>query len=109
MARRSGGRKARLAQRAAPLALEHKPVRPGETGGHFEPLKDAGVEAIRENIFRILDEVGFGDATPHCIEACTGAGAIMGNDGRLRMPGARLEYQRTGCPFRHGRRRGDDR
>ena len=86
MARRSGGRKARLAQRAAPLALEHKPVRPGETGGHFEPLKEAGVAAVRENIFRILDEVGFGDATPHCIEACTGAGAIMGNDGRLRMP-----------------------
>lgn len=86
MARRAGGRKARIAQREAPLAMEHKPVRPGETGGHFEPLKEAGVSAILENIFRILEEVGFADATPHCIEACTGAGAIMGNDGRLRMP-----------------------
>jgi trimethylamine--corrinoid protein Co-methyltransferase len=86
MARRAGGRKARLALREAPLALEHKPVRPGETGGHFEPLKETGVAAIRENIFRILEEVGFGDATTHCIEACTGAGAVMGNDGRLRMP-----------------------
>ncbi len=86
MARRSGGRNARLAQRAAPLASELKPVRPGETGGQFEPLKSEGVAAIRENIFRILAEVGFGDATPHCIEACTGTGAILGDDGRLRMP-----------------------
>ena len=86
MARRAGGRKARLAQRQAPLAQEQKPVHPGETGGHFKPLKDAGVAAIRDNIFRILEQVGFGDATPHCIEACTGAGAIMGNDGLLRMP-----------------------
>jgi trimethylamine--corrinoid protein Co-methyltransferase len=75
-----------LAQRAAPLALEHKPVRPGETGGHFEPLKKTDLAAIRENIFRILEEVGFGDATPHCIEACTGAGSVMGDDGRLRLP-----------------------
>jgi trimethylamine--corrinoid protein Co-methyltransferase len=77
---------ARIAQRSAPLALEHKPVRPGETGGHFQPLKADGVRAIRENVFRILEEVGFGDATPHCVEACTAAGAVLGNDLRLRMP-----------------------
>lgn len=86
MTRRSGGRRARVAQRAAPLAEEQKPVRPGESGGHFRPLKDDGVAAIRENIFRILAEVGFGDATPHCIECCTAAGAVFGDDGRLRMP-----------------------
>jgi len=91
MAQRSGGRNARLAQRAAPLAPELKPVRPGETGGQFEPLKNEGVAAIRENIFRILAEVGFGDATPHCIEVCTGAGAILGDDGRLRMPREAVE------------------
>jgi len=91
MGRRSGGRKARVAQRAAPLAPEQKPVRPGETGGHFEPLKAEGVAAIRENIFRILEEIGFGDATAHCIEACTAAGASLGNDGRLRMPREAVE------------------
>jgi trimethylamine--corrinoid protein Co-methyltransferase len=91
MARRSGGRTARIAQRAAPLALEHKPVRPGETGGHFKPLKDEGVAAVRDNIFRILEEIGFGDATPHCIEACTGVGAVLGDDGRLRMPRETVE------------------
>ena len=91
MARRAGGRRARVAQRAAPLTLEHQPVRPGETGGHFKPFKDDGVAAIRENIFRILAEVGFGDATPHCIEACTGVGAVLGDDGRLRMPRETVE------------------
>ena len=88
MARQSGGRKARRALRSAPLAEALKPVHPGEVGGQFRPLTDTGIEAINENVFRILAEVGFGEATPHCIEACTGAGAVLGNDGRLRMPRA---------------------
>ena len=86
MARRSGGRRARKAQRAAPLAEAAKPVRPGHTGGQFQPLSETGVEAIVENAFRILDRVGFADATPHCIETCTAVGAVLGDDGRLRMP-----------------------
>jgi trimethylamine--corrinoid protein Co-methyltransferase len=86
MARRSGGRRARLAERSAPLAEGFKPVHPGETGGQYKPLTEQGVTAITENIFSLLEEVGFGDATPHCIETCTATGAIMGNDGRLRMP-----------------------
>jgi trimethylamine--corrinoid protein Co-methyltransferase len=86
MVRRAGGRTARLAKRAAPLARELQPVRPGESGGHFQPFKEDGVAAARENIFRILEEIGFGDATDHCIEACTAVGAELGDDGRLRMP-----------------------
>jgi trimethylamine--corrinoid protein Co-methyltransferase len=91
MARRSGGREARKALRSAPLAEESKPVRPGESGGHYKPLSDAGIAAVDENIFRILEEIGFDDATPHCIEACTAVGAVMGDDGRLRMPRAIVE------------------
>ena len=86
MARQSGGRKARRALRSAPLAEALKPVHPGETGGQFRPLRGSDLEAVNENIFRILTEVGFGEATPHCIEACTGVGAVLGDDGRLRMP-----------------------
>ena len=86
MARRSGGRAARKALRSAPLAEEAKPVHPGESGGAYKPLTDDGIEAVRDNIFRILEEVGFADATPHCIETCTAVGAVMGDDGRLRMP-----------------------
>ena len=91
MARRAGGRKARKALRSAPLADASKPVHPGETGGQYRPLSEEDVAAITENIFRILEEIGFADATPHCIETCTAAGAVLGNDGRLRMPRAVAE------------------
>ncbi len=91
MARRSGGRAARKALRLAPLAEDMKPVHPGELGGQYRPLTDDGVAAIDANIFRILAEVGFKDATPHCIEACTSVGAVLGNDGRLRMSRAVVE------------------
>ncbi|MXW21284.1 MAG: methyltransferase [Gammaproteobacteria bacterium] len=91
MPRRSGGRRARRAERAAPLAEAIKPVRPGHTGGQFRPLSEAGMAAIVDNAFRILAEVGFADATPHCIETCTAAGAVLGEDGRLRMPGNLVE------------------
>jgi len=91
MARRSGGRQARHAQRSAPLAEHMKPVRPGELGGRYQPFSAADVDAVVTTIFRILEEVGFKDATPHCIEACTAIGAELGDDGRLRMPRAVVE------------------
>ena len=68
MARRAGGRQARHAQRSAPLEETMKPVRPGERGGRYHPFSDRDLEAIVANIYRILEEVGFKDATPHCIE-----------------------------------------
>ena len=91
MPRRSGGRRARKAERAAPLDEALKPVRPGQTGGQFQPLSAAGVAAIADNAFNILDRVGFADATPHCIETCTAVGAVLGDDGRLRMPRSLVE------------------
>ena len=86
MARRSGGRRARQALRSAPLTEEMKPVHPGELGGRYRPLTKADIAAIDANVFRILEEVGFSEATQHCIETCTAVGAVMGDDGRLRMP-----------------------
>ena len=91
MARRSGGRAARQALRSAPLAEHIKPVHPGELGGQYRPLSDGDMDAIDANIYRILAEVGFADATPHCIETCTAVGAELGDDGRLRMPRAVVE------------------
>lgn len=86
MARRSGGRSSRVAQRSAPLAEELKPVHPGESGGHYKPLSEADLDEVVENAYRILEEVGFAQATPHCIETCTRFGAVAGSDGRLRIP-----------------------
>lgn len=97
MARRSGGRQARKALRSAPLSEEIKPVHPGETGGQYLPLSERDVGLIKDNIYRILEQVGFGDATAHCIETCTAVGAIMGDDGRLRMPGDVVENALAVC------------
>ena len=91
MGRRLGGRRARRAARAAPLAEAAKPVRPGQLGGQYRPLTADGVAAIVDNAFRVLERVGFADATPHCIETCTAAGAVLGDDGRLRMPRSLVE------------------
>ncbi len=95
MSRRSGGRRARRAERAAPLAEAIKPVWPGHSGGQYRPLSAYGVAAIADNAFRILEQAGFADATPHCIEACTAAGALLGDDGRLRMPRSLVERTLT--------------
>ncbi|MEC7860554.1 MAG: trimethylamine methyltransferase family protein, partial [Pseudomonadota bacterium] len=86
MSRRSGGRKSKVAIRSAPLAEKNKPIHPGELGGHYKPFENDDMEAVIENIYRVLEEIGFNQATPHCVKTCTEYGAIMGNDGRLRMP-----------------------
>ena len=86
MVRRSGGRKARKAKRAAPIPDHMKPVHPGESGGQYKPLSASDVELVRATSYRILEEVGFQDPTPHCIKTCIAAGAVLGDDGRLRMP-----------------------
>jgi len=78
MSRRSGGRKSRVALRSAPLTQEMKPVHPGEQGGHYKPLSAEDVVAVVDNSYRILEEIGFNQATPHCIETCTAYGAVMG-------------------------------
>lgn len=85
MGRRSGGRQAKIALRKAALAEDLKPVHAGETGGHYRPLKDVDIEAINETVFKILEQVGFAQATPHCIETCTAIGATY-EDERLKFP-----------------------
>ncbi len=91
MRRRSGSREAKIAQRKSTLDNALKPVRPGETGGCYKPLNETDIEAVNETVFRILDEIGFADATEHCIQTCTKVGAIYGSDKRLRFPRAIVE------------------
>ena len=98
MSRRSGGRSARVAERNAPLAEALKPVLPGIKGGDYQPLSTEGMRDIATNAYRILEEVGFGRATPHCIEVCVAAGATLGDDGRLRFPKAMIEKTLSMAP-----------
>ena len=91
MSRRSGGRAARQAERAAPLAADIRPVRPGMTGGQYKPLSDADVLKIHHAALQALEEIGLADAPQSGIDILTGAGAILGDDGRIRFPRALVE------------------
>ncbi len=84
--RRSGGREARVALRAAPLADNIRPVRAGLEGGYFKPLKQDELQRIHESVLTVLETIGMANALPSCIDACTRVGALMGDDGRLRFP-----------------------
>lgn len=89
--RRRGGRSARRASRAAPPAAADRPVWPGLEGGRFRPLDDGDAQRIHETALQVLEQIGLAGAIPSCVEAMTRAGAVMGNDGRLRLPRALVE------------------
>ena len=88
---RSGGRAARVAARAAPLADDIRPVRPGLPGGKYRPLSDADVETIHHAALDALEQIGLSHAPESGVEILTGAGAILGDDGRIRFPRALVE------------------
>ena len=88
---RAGGREARRAMRAAPLAENLRPVRAGLEGGQYRPLTEAGVERIHQAALEALEVIGLADAPASGIDIMTGAGAILGDDGRLRFPRALVE------------------
>jgi len=89
--RRAGGRAARQALRAAPLAQDLRPVRPGLNGGQYRPLSEAGVQRIHEAALDALETIGLADAPRSGVEIMTAAGAVEGDDGRLRFPRALVE------------------
>lgn len=89
--RRSGGRTARRASRSAPLTDALRPIRAGMEGGTYKPLTDAQVQRIHETALDALEQVGLADAPPSGIDYLTGAGAILGDDGRIRFPRALVE------------------
>ncbi len=88
---RSGGRQARVAMRAAPLADDVRPVRGGMPGGQYKPLTEAGVAQIHAAALDALEEIGLSQAPKSGVEIMTAAGAIQGSDGRLRFPRALVE------------------
>ena len=89
--RRSGGRAARTALRSAPLAENLRPVRAGMEGGNYGPLTRAGIERIHQAALDALETIGLADAPESGIAVMTAAGAILGDDGRLRFPRALVE------------------
>jgi trimethylamine---corrinoid protein Co-methyltransferase len=89
--RRAGGRASRVAARSAPLAEHLRPVRAGLMGGTYNPLSQADVLRIHEAALAALEIIGFGEAPQSAIEILTGAGAIYGEDKRIRFPRGLVE------------------
>ncbi|MEL7258731.1 MAG: trimethylamine methyltransferase family protein [Pseudomonadota bacterium] len=89
--RRSGGRAARRASRAAPLTEDLRPIRAGLEGGTYKPLTDAQIQRIHETALDALEQVGLADAPESGVAYLTGAGAVQGEDGRIRFPRALVE------------------
>lgn len=88
---RRGGRSARKALRAAPLADDLRPVRAGMTGGLYKPLTDDEVRSIHDAALDVLETIGFSDAIPSCIEQVTAIGGFVNDDGRLCLPRSLVE------------------
>ncbi|MFC6586610.1 trimethylamine methyltransferase family protein [Sulfitobacter pacificus] len=88
---RSGGRAARRAARAKPLAANLRPIRPGMEGGQYKPLTQSDMVAIHNAALEALETIGLADAPPSGVAHLTGSGAIEGADGRIRFPRALVE------------------
>ncbi len=88
---RRGGREARRALRAQPLAENQRPVWPGMESGRYRPLAENDVEKIHRAALDVLEQVGFADAIPSGMEVMTAAGAKLNANGRLTFPRALVE------------------
>ncbi len=87
--RRGGGRAARVAQRqerGVPLA-----VRPGLTGGAFQPLSERDIARIHDAALDILETLGIGDPTDELNEIALAKGCRLNEHGRLCFPRALIE------------------
>jgi len=89
--RRSGGRSARVALRSEKLAEELRPIHAGLVGGQYKPLTEAAVKRIHEAALDALEQIGISEAPESGIKILTDAGAILGDDGRMRFPRALVE------------------
>jgi trimethylamine--corrinoid protein Co-methyltransferase len=88
MAKRSGGRKDRLALRAAPPILN--PCPPGQLGGAYKPLSETELQAIYKMALRLLSDLGIGE-TPRCLaDLFIQAGAAEKKD-RIHFPRGLVE------------------
>ncbi len=88
---RPGGRAARRALRAAPIPEALRPIQPGMSGGRYKPLTEDECTRIYEAALKALAEIGLADAPPSGVKLLIGAGAIAGEDGRIRFPRALIE------------------
>jgi trimethylamine--corrinoid protein Co-methyltransferase len=83
--RRSGGRSGRIAERAAFVEIDDRPVRPGLSGGKYKPLAEGDIQQVYDTAIWLLENVGMGSPVPEFIDVVTAAGGRMKGD-RLYFP-----------------------
>ena len=83
--RKRGGRKARIAQRAAKPEVD--PCPPGQPGGLYRPLSEADLQRIYDAALTLLDTLGMGEVPARLRSDLLAAGA--------RENGARIEFPRA--------------
>ena len=89
--RRGGAREARRAAHLAPLPDSLRPVRPGMSGGRYQPLTDAEVLKIHHAALDALENIGLADAPPSGVALMVKSGARLTDRGRLLFPRALVE------------------
>ncbi|MFK7868319.1 MAG: trimethylamine methyltransferase family protein [Roseobacter sp.] len=94
---RTGGRAARRAARAAPLADHLRPIRAGMSGGQYKPLSSVDMDNIHHAALEALERIGLADAPASGVATLTNGGAKLGADGRVRFPRALVEDMLAGA------------
>ena len=87
--RRSGGRDARHALRAA--GVRGQAVQPGMPGGAYKPLSERDIQRICDTAMDLLENIGIGDPIPEILHYALPGGCTLGEDNRLRFPRALVE------------------
>ena len=83
------GRKARVAERAAPPRVN--PAPPGQRGGAYRPLSETDLSAIYNTALRLLAGLGMGEVPSRLADDLCRAGAAWGRAGRLTFPKPMVE------------------
>ena len=87
---RSGGRSARVQLRTTPGEMPN-PCPPGQRGGAYKPLDDAGLKKITDTAFQLLAELGMGDVPKRFQDLALSKGAYLNDKGRLCYSRAMVE------------------
>ena len=90
--RRSGGRAARIAARAAGPTEDERAVRPGYPGGRYAPLTESDCAQVYEAALCLLEDIGMAGAVEEFVEVVTAAGGRLDEDERLLFPRSVVEH-----------------
>lgn len=84
-----GGRKSRLAQRAAPPVFD--PCPPGQRGGQYQPLSTGEIRQIYTCALKLLSDLGIGDVPSRLMADLVAVGAKDNGAGRVLFPAQVVE------------------